>query len=141
LLGTSSSRRLFLIASFCRETGSRLGHAIDPWACGRKLFLTNYVGNIGRFIRRKGDPGRDIEPGTNLSIYHNTIGLIEGKDPIVLVVKPCKFPLELAALNALFNALENAVAGRALTLTKTLTRIRRRPLKLKLQRWAVMSVM
>jgi hypothetical protein len=88
---------------------SQLGHAIDPWACGRKLFLTNYVGNIGRFIRRKKDPGRDIEPGTNLSIYRNTIGLIEGKDPFVWPVKLFKFPLDLAALNALFNALENAV--------------------------------
>jgi hypothetical protein len=81
----------------------------------------NYIGNIGRYIGRKRDPGRDIEPGTNLSIYRNTIGLIEGKDPIVLVIKPYKFPLELTALNALFNALENAVAGRALTLTITLT--------------------
>jgi hypothetical protein len=121
LPGTSSSRRLFLIASFYRETGSRLSHAIDPWAYSRKLFLTNYIGNIGQYIGRKRDPGRDIEPGTNLSTYCNTIELIEGKDPIVLVVKPCKFPLELAALNALFNALENAVAGRALTLTMTLT--------------------
>jgi hypothetical protein len=104
LPGTSSSRRLFLIASFCRETGSRLGHAIEHWACGRKLFLTNYVGNIGRFIRRKRDPGRDIEPGTNLSTYHNTIRLIEGKDPVVLAAKACKFALEHRASNTLVNA-------------------------------------
>ena len=69
----------------------------------------HYTRNIGQFIVKKPDLGKYIKLVTNLHQSQSIIGLIEGKDSVVLAVKPFKFPLELAALNALFNALENAV--------------------------------